>query len=130
MVPMILQSGSKIKKALEASSSILQSVIAGDWQQSAGQPGPKEEQSEKDKGVVFSGDLQQTAAGPTANLVIREEEDKDYIGDYSQCILYYLVALTFNKSLLVSAFMFLELFWNCTPNAFDSPNSCRKSRYT
>lgn len=110
----------------------MQSVIAGDWQQSAGQPEPKanlitrEEQSEKDKGVVFSGDLQQTAAGPTANLVIQEEEDKDYIGDYSQCILYYLVALTFNKSLLVSAFM----FWNCTPNAFDSPNSCRKSRYT
>ncbi|KAG5556261.1 hypothetical protein RHGRI_006762 [Rhododendron griersonianum] len=90
MVPMILQSGCKIKKALEASSSILQSVIAGDWQQSAGQPEPKanlitrEEQSEKDKGVVFSGDLQQTAAGPTANLVIQEEEDKDYIARHEE----------------------------------------------
>lgn len=85
LVPMILPSGCRIKESLEASSSILQSVIAGDWQQSAG---PKtnlitrKEHSGKDKGVFSPGDLQQTV-GPTVNPVIREEQYKDYIGDYS-----------------------------------------------
>ncbi|KAH7855764.1 hypothetical protein Vadar_028587 [Vaccinium darrowii] len=82
VMPMNLSSGCQIKKALEASSSILRSVIAGDLQQSSGPKAnlvTRKEQSKEDADDVFPGDLQ-----PTATLVIREEQDKDHIAGHEE----------------------------------------------